>query len=75
MERHNVVWDWAQRTGLYLRHPDLRVEEILRLYDKVCVLSPDGNGWEIIDKSSISPASSLPSLFSKKVVDGFIPFL
>jgi hypothetical protein len=69
MDRIEAIWRWAQRTGLYLRHKDLNVEQILRRYDKRCVQSPDGYGWEIVDKSSESDHSALPSLFSKKGVD------
>ena len=72
MNRLDAIWTWANREGHILRHKDLNAEQILRLYDKECVQSPDGYGWEIVDKSLESEYSALPSLFSKKGVDVFL---
>jgi hypothetical protein len=70
MDRLSAIWYWANRTGLFLKHKDLNVEQILELYGKTCVRSDEGFGWRVTDKSAESDQSVLPSLFSKKVVDG-----
>jgi hypothetical protein len=56
MHRIDFVWRWVNARGLYLKHKDLRPEEIVALYGLEPVL--EGDTWEMREKERAPCGSS-----------------
>lgn len=45
--RDDFIWRWVNRSGLYLKHKDLRPAEIVELYGLEVVQTAQGEGWRV----------------------------
>lgn len=58
MERTEFIWRWVNGEGLYLKHKDLRPEQILERYGLEPVL--EGDTWRMRRKEEPCGSSSKP---------------
>lgn len=59
IDKQTVIFRWADREGLLLKHKALNAEQILALYGKACVLDERSAwGWAIVDVAQCAPVRS-----------------